>query len=190
MIGVRILWVFPFTYWPPRRSIRLESGIPIRVAGRRRHPWTGMRGVVSLAAAFALPHDFPSRELILFLTFAVVLGTLVFQGFSLPWVIRKLTLATNEEYQDKLVLVVLVGGERELSDHPRQREALQDERAEHDREGEEQDQVADGKSAASANAAASETTPRIPAQETTAAPCHGGRVAFPDPPREPVAARR
>jgi NhaP-type Na+/H+ or K+/H+ antiporter len=57
---------------------------------------------VSLAAAYALPTDFPYRPLILFLTFAVVLGTLVVQGFSLPWVIRRLNLTTDEEYQDKL----------------------------------------------------------------------------------------
>jgi CPA1 family monovalent cation:H+ antiporter len=56
--------------------------------------WTGMRGVVSLAAALALPltvqngSPFPGRDLILFLTFVVILATLVVQGLSLPHVIR------------------------------------------------------------------------------------------------------
>jgi CPA1 family monovalent cation:H+ antiporter len=58
--------------------------------------WTGMRGVVSLAAALALPFDiekgdpFPGRDLILFLTFVVILATLVVQGLSLPFLIRGL----------------------------------------------------------------------------------------------------
>ncbi len=52
--------------------------------------WTGMRGVVSLAAALALPLDFPKRDLILFVTFGVILGTLVIQSLSLPWLIRKM----------------------------------------------------------------------------------------------------
>jgi CPA1 family monovalent cation:H+ antiporter len=60
--------------------------------------WAGMRGAVSLAAALALPLEtdagtaFPARDLIIFLTFAVILGTLVLQGLSLPLVIRWLGL--------------------------------------------------------------------------------------------------
>jgi monovalent cation/hydrogen antiporter len=55
--------------------------------------WAGMRGVVSLAAAQALPVSFPQRNLILFLTFGVILSTLVLQGLSLPPLIRHLGLA-------------------------------------------------------------------------------------------------
>jgi CPA1 family monovalent cation:H+ antiporter len=56
--------------------------------------WTGMRGVVSLAAALALPMNkadgtpFPGRDLILFLTFVIIFATLVLQGLSLPYLIR------------------------------------------------------------------------------------------------------
>ncbi len=57
--------------------------------------WTGMRGVVSLAAALALPLDFPKRELILFITFAVILGTLVVQSLTLPLFIRKLKIGQS-----------------------------------------------------------------------------------------------
>ena len=58
--------------------------------------WSGMRGVVSLAAALSIPlfmsfgRPFPYRNLILFITFVVILVTLVFQGLTLPWVIRKI----------------------------------------------------------------------------------------------------
>jgi CPA1 family monovalent cation:H+ antiporter len=61
--------------------------------------FTGVRGIVSLAAALAIPlatvngQPFPYRDLILFLTFAVILVTLVGQGLMLPWVIRALGLA-------------------------------------------------------------------------------------------------
>src|SRR5436190_4440152 len=57
--------------------------------------WAGMRGVVSLAAALSIPvllksgEPFPHRSLILFITFIVILVTLVFQGLTLPWLIRK-----------------------------------------------------------------------------------------------------
>lgn len=57
--------------------------------------WSGMRGVVSLAAALSIPiyitdnQTFPYRNLILFITFIVILVTLVFQGLTLPWLIRK-----------------------------------------------------------------------------------------------------
>jgi len=57
--------------------------------------WAGMRGVVSLAAALSIPllgsagQPFPFRNLILFITFIVILVTLVFQGLTLPWIIRK-----------------------------------------------------------------------------------------------------
>jgi CPA1 family monovalent cation:H+ antiporter len=57
--------------------------------------WAGMRGVVSLAAALSIPimadgHAFPQRNMILFITFVVILVTLVLQGLTLPWLIRKL----------------------------------------------------------------------------------------------------
>jgi Na+/H+ antiporter len=63
--------------------------------------WAGMRGVVSLAAALSIPllisegQAFPYRNLILFITFIVILVTLVFQGLTLPWVIRIVNLETG-----------------------------------------------------------------------------------------------
>ncbi len=66
--------------------------------------WAGMRGVVSLAAALSIPittesgEAFPQRELILFITFVVILVTLVLQGLTLPWVIRRVKLAERPGY--------------------------------------------------------------------------------------------
>lgn len=75
--------------------------------------WTGMRGVVTLALALALPltmpdgGPFPYRDLIVFLSISVILFTLVLQGISLPWLIRKLTLTFDpkrleEEWQARV----------------------------------------------------------------------------------------
>ncbi|HEV8271004.1 MAG TPA: Na+/H+ antiporter [Chitinophagaceae bacterium] len=64
--------------------------------------WAGMRGVVSLAAALSIPlmvdegMAFPNRNLILFITFIVILVTLVLQGLTLPWVIRKIRLEDKD----------------------------------------------------------------------------------------------
>jgi Na+/H+ antiporter len=54
--------------------------------------WSGMRGSVSLAAALALPADFPRRDVVLFLTFGVIFATLVLQGLTLPALIRRLAV--------------------------------------------------------------------------------------------------
>lgn len=67
--------------------------------------WTGMRGVVSLAAALSIPvklhadgPDFPQRNLILFITFIVILTTLVVQGFTLPYIIKKANLPDYDDH--------------------------------------------------------------------------------------------
>lgn len=89
LIVARFVWVFPALY-----ASRLLPAV------RRRQPppplghavvisWAGMRGVVSLAAALALPLDFPERDLLVFLAFCAILATLVLQGTTLEWVIRR-----------------------------------------------------------------------------------------------------
>jgi monovalent cation/hydrogen antiporter len=94
VIVVRILWLFGVEYGLRNLVDRLR-----RVSGRGlpwQYPavisWAGMRGVVSLAAAFALPTELPGRDLVLVVTFCVILATLVLQGLSLPWTIRRLDL--------------------------------------------------------------------------------------------------
>jgi monovalent cation/hydrogen antiporter len=99
VIGTRLLWAYPAAYLP-RRLFR-------RIRERDPYPpwqwpafigWTGMRGAVTLAAALALPFTiasgapFPDRDLLIYLSFCVILATLVLQGLSLPLVIRLLHL--------------------------------------------------------------------------------------------------
>jgi NhaP-type Na+/H+ or K+/H+ antiporter len=111
---VRFLWVFPATYvpWWVSRSLR-ERGPSPSPRAVTVIAWTGMRGVISLAAALSLPltveggAPFPDRNLILFLTFSVILATLVGQGLSLPALIRTLGLeddgsAEREEIKGRI----------------------------------------------------------------------------------------
>jgi CPA1 family monovalent cation:H+ antiporter len=157
VILVRLAWVFPGTYLP-----RLLSA---RVRAREQTPaprnvlivgWAGMRGVVSLAAALALPlhvdggAPFPERDLVIFLTFSVILATLVGQGLSLPWLIRRLGVgddgsAAHEELhaREAAVLAALERldelatewpGHLELIDHLRERHEHATEHLEHDHE--------------------------------------------------------
>jgi CPA1 family monovalent cation:H+ antiporter len=91
VIGARLGWSFSVPYLI--RAIDRRPSQVMRRAGARERlvvGWSGMRGAVSLAAALALPLDFPMRNLILFLTFAVILATLVLQGLTLPMLIRRL----------------------------------------------------------------------------------------------------
>jgi monovalent cation/hydrogen antiporter len=94
VIAVRFAWLFTTPYMV-RALDRRPSQIPRRVGARERIlvGWSGMRGAVSLAAALALPLDadaFPERDLILLITFVVIVVTLVGQGLTLPALIRGL----------------------------------------------------------------------------------------------------
>ncbi|MGH9355859.1 MAG: cation:proton antiporter, partial [Terriglobia bacterium] len=101
VILLRLVWVFPgayVSYFIRRRIFHQKENPPparqVFVVG-----WTGMRGVIALAAAISLPavladgNPFPERNLIIFLTFSVILVTLVLQGLTLPDLIRTLGLA-------------------------------------------------------------------------------------------------
>ncbi|MCU1321698.1 MAG: Na+/H+ antiporter [Acidobacteriaceae bacterium] len=104
LILLRLLWMFPSSEVAYQIRTKLlkqdyKRGGPrgVFVVG-----WTGMRGVVALAAAISLPnmlgngHPFAEKNLIVFLTFSVILVTLVVQGLSLPPLIRALGLAGDE----------------------------------------------------------------------------------------------
>jgi len=97
IIGVRILWVMGYAaiagFIVRRNASRLRSGG--RVPSFRSAAviaWCGMRGIVTLAAALALPLEFPHRDLILFTAFCVVLGTLVVQGLTVRPLLKLLAI--------------------------------------------------------------------------------------------------
>ncbi|MFE9682873.1 Na+/H+ antiporter [Streptomyces sp. NPDC006285] len=109
VVATRFAWVYPATFLPRLLSARIRE--------REENPtwkgsfvisWAGMRGVVSLAIAFSIPltvhdgEDFPGRNMILFLTFTTVIGTLVVQGLTLPPLIRMLKLPGRDEQAETL----------------------------------------------------------------------------------------
>jgi len=106
VILTRILWVFPFTYLLRVLDLRVERR-PLQWRPAGVVSWSGLRGAVSLAAALAIPLStdagtpFPERDLIVFLTFAVILATLVFQGLTLPAVIRMLGVHADDEEETR-----------------------------------------------------------------------------------------
>ncbi|HZN82168.1 MAG TPA: Na+/H+ antiporter, partial [Mycobacterium sp.] len=109
VILVRIVWVFVFAYLPralfPRIRDREPAPTPAQVFVVA---WAGMRGVVSLAAAFGVPlttmsgAPFPGRPQLVFLTFVVVIGTLLLHGLTLPWLIRRLGVQGDEARTDAI----------------------------------------------------------------------------------------
>ncbi|MEU3373975.1 Na+/H+ antiporter [Streptomyces sp. NPDC006711] len=109
VVAVRFVWVFPATFLPRalsekvrRREPQVDWTAPVIVG------WAGMRGVVSLAIAFSIPltmadgSAFPARNLVLFLTFTTVIGTLVVQGLTLPPLIRLLGLPGRDVQAETL----------------------------------------------------------------------------------------
>ncbi len=95
-IVARIVWVFPATYLPRRLSARIRARDPYPPPGAVFIvSWAGMRGAVSLAAALSLEFDFPQRDLLIFLTFCVIIATLVGQGLTLPWLVRRLGVVSS-----------------------------------------------------------------------------------------------
>jgi monovalent cation/hydrogen antiporter len=102
VVGTRLVWLFTVPYLiraidrrPAQRARRVDARSRLVMA------WSGMRGAVSLAVALALPlttdagQAFPARDLIIFLTFAVIFFTLVVQGLSLPALIRRLGVSDS-----------------------------------------------------------------------------------------------
>lgn len=101
----RIIWVFPGTYLPRwlSKSIRIREPRP-SIRNVSIVAWSGMRGIVSLAAALGLPlmvsetKAFPNRDLIIFLTFCVIFVTLVMQGMTLRKLIHWLGVKSDDQH--------------------------------------------------------------------------------------------
>ena len=103
-ILVRIIWVFPAAYLPRLLSKKTRTNEaapdwkPVFIIA-----WSGMRGVVSLAAALSIPLTlstgaaFPQRDLILFISFIVILCTLVLQGLSLPFLVHAFDMEIKDD---------------------------------------------------------------------------------------------
>ena len=105
LLVVRALWIFPSELLAC--AVRREPRPPRFLAHALVLSWAGMRGVVSLAIALALPltlpggAPFPAREALVIVTVTVIVVTLLGQGLSLPWIIRRLRLGTDPELREE-----------------------------------------------------------------------------------------
>jgi len=115
VIVVRFIWVVPATTLPRFLSKRIRETEPFDARNLIIFGWAGMRGVVSMAAALAIPltlkdgSPFPQRDLVIYLSFCVILSTLMLLGFTLKWIIRKLKIdpysLVAEEYEVRTEVV-------------------------------------------------------------------------------------
>ena len=100
VLGLRPLWIFGSSWIGGLLPGGRSAGAPWRLLAAVS--WAGMRGVVSLAAALALPLDMPQRDLILALAVVVILGTLGAQGLTLPWLIRRLGIEPPDPREEAI----------------------------------------------------------------------------------------
>jgi CPA1 family monovalent cation:H+ antiporter len=109
-IGVRFLWIFTATYGVRLLVPSLRRRDPASARVSTLVSWCGMRGVVSLAAALAIPvtlpggEPFPQRDLVILIAFGIVFVTLVGQGLTLPALIKSLNLKADTSEQTEFEL--------------------------------------------------------------------------------------
>jgi CPA1 family monovalent cation:H+ antiporter len=102
VVVLRLLWVFVARYLLIRPGPDPDLGKAPPAAFTFLLGWAGMRGVVTLAAAFVIPADTEDREVLLLIAFTVVAGTLFIQGLSLPWLTRRLRVPSPDPLEDAL----------------------------------------------------------------------------------------
>ncbi|MEU3219272.1 Na+/H+ antiporter [Streptomyces sp. NPDC006971] len=110
VVGVRLLYLLPATWLAKRLHTRRDVSEEIPTSWRETVVmwWSGMRGVASVALALAIPlktddgQPFPGREEIIFIAFAVIMATLVVQGLTLPWLVRRLHVKADTAAEEAL----------------------------------------------------------------------------------------
>ncbi|MFB6503632.1 Na+/H+ antiporter [Streptomyces sp. NPDC002466] len=110
VVGVRLLYLLPATWLAKRLHTRRDVSEEIPTSWRETVVmwWSGMRGVASVALALAIPlktddgQPFPGRDEIVFIAFSVIMATLVVQGLTLPWLVRKLHVKADTAAEEAL----------------------------------------------------------------------------------------
>ena len=108
VIVLRLAWVFPVRYLLVRPGPDRDTGKPPPWTYTFLLGWAGMRGVVTLAAAFVIPEGTPYREVLLLIALTVVAGTLFLQGLTLPWLARRLRVPSPDPAEDALARATLL----------------------------------------------------------------------------------
>ncbi|GAA1427364.1 Na+/H+ antiporter [Streptomyces thermospinosisporus] len=110
VIMVRLLWLLPATWLAQRLHAARDVDEEIPVSWRETVVmwWAGMRGVASVALALAIPLEtdageaFPARGEIIFIAFGVIMTTLLLQGLTLPWLVRRLRVQADTEHEQRM----------------------------------------------------------------------------------------
>ncbi len=109
VVLLRPIWLIPTTFLS-RRILGPSRPGPVSWQSLIVVSWAGMRGVVTLAAVFTLPEDTPDREVLVFIALAVTAGTLLLQGSTLPWLVRRLRLPGPDPAEDALQEAAVLQG--------------------------------------------------------------------------------
>jgi CPA1 family monovalent cation:H+ antiporter len=107
VVLLRLIWMFPVRFLLVRPTVEKETGERPSWKHTLVVGWAGMRGVVTMAAAFAIPTSFEHRELLVLVALVVTAGTLFMQGLTLPWLVRRLRLAAPDAREDALARAAL-----------------------------------------------------------------------------------
>lgn len=109
VVLLRPIWVIPTTFLS-RRFLGPSRPGPVKFPALIVVSWAGMRGVVTLAAVFTLPENTPHREVLVFIALTVTAGTLLVQGSTLPWLVRRLRLPGPDPAEDALQEAAVLQG--------------------------------------------------------------------------------
>ncbi|MFD5145422.1 Na+/H+ antiporter [Streptomyces sp. NPDC058401] len=116
VVGVRLVWLLPAGWLAKRLHSRrdYEEEIPLSWRESVVMWWAGMRGVASVALALAIPFKtdsgdpFPARQEIVFIAFAVIMTTLVVQGLTLPWLVRRLGVEADSDAEAEIARTLAI----------------------------------------------------------------------------------
>ncbi|MFF9084927.1 Na+/H+ antiporter [Streptomyces sp. NPDC014991] len=127
VVVVRLLWLLPATWLTKRLHARrrdYDEEIPVSWRETVVMWWSGMRGVASVALVLAIPlktddgSPFPQRDVLVFIAFGVIIATLVVQGLTLPWLVRRLGVRadseTEKEFEKELAVRAAKAAKRRL----------------------------------------------------------------------------
>jgi CPA1 family monovalent cation:H+ antiporter len=116
VVLARLLWLLPATWLTKRLHARRDYDEDIPVSWRETVVmwWSGMRGVASVALVLAIPLEtdagapFPSRDEIIFIAFGVIMATLVLQGLTLPWLVRRLGVKADTDQEKEFAKALAI----------------------------------------------------------------------------------
>ncbi|MFJ8532562.1 Na+/H+ antiporter [Streptomyces sp. NPDC093591] len=134
VVLVRLLWLLPATWLTKRMHAKRDYDEEIPVSWRETVVmwWSGMRGVASVALALAIPLEtdsgapFPDRDEIVFIAFGVIMATLVLQGLTLPWLVKRLGVRADSEREKEFEKQLAVRAAKAAKRRLREIEAVED----------------------------------------------------------------